>query len=321
MTAYYNQPILKPPTWTNLIPTYFFAGGLAGVSSMLSLAARVQDERELERALDLTTLGALAVSTFCLVKDLGRPERFVNMFRVFKPTSPMSMGTYILGGFSAAAAAGVAADVLGVPLPATACKAIAATIAPVLSTYTAVLICDTAVPAWHEARNSMPALFAAGSAMSGAGAGLLFGPPRGKMCGNLALVAVAAELIALQRLHRELGPQQKAAYERGRAKPLMAWARRLTIAGAVLSRGNATVARRAAGACLLASACMERFGVMEAGRISTKDPAYVLAQQALGDATSASANPEPRGVPTQRSYNASHGLTQPSRTETVHTRP
>ena len=175
--------------------------------------------------------------------------------------------------------AGLACDVLGASFPATAFKAIAAAIGPILSTYTAVLIADTAVPAWHEARNSMPALFAAGSAMSGAGAGLLFGPARGKMCGNLAVIAVVGEMIALRRLHAELGPKLQTAYKRDRAKPLMGWARRLAIAGALLSRGNGAVARRAAGACLLASACMERFAVMEAGRISAKDPSYVLAQQ------------------------------------------
>lgn len=279
MTAYYGQPILKPPTWTNLIPTYFFAGGLAGVSAMLSLAARAQGERELERALDLTTVAAIGVSAFCLIKDLGKPMRFVNMLRVFKPTSPMSMGTYVFSSFAVTSTAGLAFDVLGADGLATACKTAAAIAGPVLSTYTAVLISDTAVPAWHEARDTMPALFAAGSAMSAAGAGLLFGPARGSMCGNLALVAAIGEMIALKRLHSELGPKLNKAYTTGRAKPLMQWARRLAVAGAVLSRREAPAARRIAGACLLGSALLERFGVMEAGRTATKDPSYVLAQQ------------------------------------------
>ncbi len=278
-TGYYDQPILKPPTWTDLIPTYFFSGGLAGASGMLSFAARLHGERDLERTLDVTTVAAIGISGFCLIKDLGKPMRFINMLRVFKPTSPMSVGTYVFSAFSATAGAGLAFDLAGVRVLATLCKGAAALIGPLLSTYTAVLISNTAVPAWHEGRHSMPALFAAGSAMSAAGAGLLFGPARGSMCGNLALIAATAELIALGRLHGELGPTLNTAYKRGRAKTVAHWARGLAIAGALISRIPAPLARRTAGACLLGSALMERFAVMDAGRISASDPSYVIAQQ------------------------------------------
>jgi formate-dependent nitrite reductase membrane component NrfD len=280
-TAYYGRPIIKPPTWTDLIPTYFFAGGLAGASAILSLTARSQGNRRLERALDVTTVAALGVSAFCLIKDLGKPMRFVNMLRVIKPTSPMSVGTYIFSAFSASASLGFVADLLGAGVIAVPCKTAAAAIGPLLSTYTAVLICDTAVPAWHEARKSMPAVFAAGSAMSAAGAGLLFGPKRGAMCVNLAILAAAAEVAALRAHHQELGSVQCRAYKTGKAKLYVDWARRLTVAGALLARGNWTPKRRLAGACLMTGALLERFGVMEAGRNSAKDPAYVLAQQTL----------------------------------------
>jgi len=197
----------------------------------------------------------------------------------------MSVGTYIFGGFSAMAASGLAFDVAGARVLATLCKGAAALIGPLLSTYTAVLISNTAVPAWHEGRRTMPALFATGSAMSAAGAGLLFGPARGSMCGNLALVAAAGELIALGRLHGELGPKLNTAYKRGRAKIVADWARGLAIAGALISRIPAPLARRTAGAALLGSALMERFAVMDAGRISAGDPSYVIAQQTnSGDA-------------------------------------
>lgn len=279
MTAYYGRPILKPPTWTNLIPTYFFAGGLAGVSAMLSFAARTQRDKALERALDYTTLGAIGVSTFCLIKDLGKPMRFINMLRVFKPTSPMSVGTYIFSSFSGAATIGLACDLMEIAPVATAAKVAAAAIGPVLSVYTAVLIADTSVPAWHEGRMSLPAVFAAGAAMSAAGAGLLFGPARGRMPGNLALLGAGAEIAALSQLHHEVGADIMRAYTTGKAKPLMDWARRLAVAGSLLSRSSATPLRRAAGACFLAGALLERYGVMEAGRTSASDPSYVLATQ------------------------------------------
>jgi formate-dependent nitrite reductase membrane component NrfD len=273
--AYYGQPIIKPPTWTDLIPTYFFAGGLAGAAGLLGLTARLQGNRQLERALDITTMAAIGVSAFCLIKDLGKPMRFINMLRVFKPTSPMSMGTYIFSAFSTSAALGFVGDLVGMDALALPCKIAAAAVGPVLSTYTAVLISDTAVPAWHESRKTMPALFAAGSAMSAAGAGLAFGPAQGAMCVNLAVGAAIVEILTLQQHHRELGPKQSKAYETGKAKTYMTLARSLTVAGALLARPQ----RRVAGIALLAAAFLERFGVMEAGRNSAKDPSYVLAQQ------------------------------------------
>lgn len=280
--AYYGQPILKPPTWTNLIPTYFFTGGLAGVSSMLSFAARLHGDKVLERTMDVTTIAAIGASTFCLIKDLGRPERFMHMLRVIKPISPMNVGTFVFSFFSGATTLGFALDAAGVTPFATPLKAVAAAIGPVMSTYTGVLISDTAVPAWHEGRGSLPALFAAGAAMSAAGAGLLFASRDSGMCRTLALAAVCADLTMLNRLHEELGEPLARAYETGPAKSLSHWSRRLTIAGgfAALASWKLPFLRRPAGAMLLASALLERFAVVEAGRISAKDPSYVIAQQA-----------------------------------------
>ena len=105
--SYYGRPVIKEPVWTWEIPTYFFTGGLAGASSVLSSAARVAGNEKLARtALYLGTVADL-VSPALLISDLGRPERFHHMFRVVKVTSPMNLGSWVLlvnGGASTTAA-------------------------------------------------------------------------------------------------------------------------------------------------------------------------------------------------------------------------
>ena len=150
LDSYYGRPILKEPVWKPEIPFYFFTGGLAGASSVLSLAARVAGNERLARRSLWIGLAAEIVSPALLVADLGRPERFLNMLRVFKVTSPMSVGSWILAGSGAATAAEAACEVLGVfprlkLVPATA----SALLGGPLATYTATLVSDTAIPVWH----------------------------------------------------------------------------------------------------------------------------------------------------------------------------
>src|SRR3954471_17174521 len=107
-TSYYGKPVVKPPVWTWEIPTYFFTGGLGGASATFALAADLAGNRELARRSWLIALGGLAVSPLLLASDLGRPVRFLNMLRVFKVTSPMSVGSWFLtlGGIATAPVAG-----------------------------------------------------------------------------------------------------------------------------------------------------------------------------------------------------------------------
>src|SRR5207237_1114238 len=116
------------------------------------------------------TAVAHVVSPILLISDLGRPERFLNMFRVFKVTSPMSVGSWILGASGTASGAAALLELLGKwrPLKYTAEVVSALTGAP-LATYTGTLIADTAIPVWHEARRELPFLFGA-SAVASAGA-------------------------------------------------------------------------------------------------------------------------------------------------------
>ena len=160
--SYYGQPIIKEPTWTWEIPTYFFTGGVSGASSVLSLSAKLFGNERLSKTALYVGAVADAVSPLLLISDLGRPERFHHMLRVFKVTSPMNVGAWVLlvnGGASSTAAA---LELLGILKPL---KLIAETVGaffgPPLATYTGVLLADTAVPVWHEARHELPWLFGA----------------------------------------------------------------------------------------------------------------------------------------------------------------
>ena len=104
--SYYGRPVLKTPVWTHDIAAYLFTGGLAAGSSLLAAGADLTDRPALRRAGRTASVGALLASTALLVKDLGRPERFLNMLRVAKPTSPMSMGSWILTVYGGAAGVG-----------------------------------------------------------------------------------------------------------------------------------------------------------------------------------------------------------------------
>src|SRR5215212_7214165 len=158
--SYYGRAVLKEPVWSWEIPWYFFAGGLAGASSNLALVARLTGNEKLASRARVAALGGAAVSPVLLIMDLGKPERFYNMLRVFKPTSPMSVGTWVLSAFGSTTGIAAAHDLLGLPL----------------ATYTAVLIADTSVPVWHEARRELPLVFAASSAATAGAAAAILTP-------------------------------------------------------------------------------------------------------------------------------------------------
>ncbi|HEX4791864.1 MAG TPA: NrfD/PsrC family molybdoenzyme membrane anchor subunit, partial [Actinospica sp.] len=164
--SYYGKPILNEPTWeARDIAGYLFLGGLAGGSAAVAGAACATGHPGLGRALKVGATAAAGLSLAALVHDLGRPARFLNMLRVFKPTSPMSVGSWLLAGFAPLVGTAAFCDVTGrLPRLGTLATAGAATLGPAVATYTAALIADTAVPAWHEGRRPMPFLFASSSA-------------------------------------------------------------------------------------------------------------------------------------------------------------
>ncbi|WP_420813821.1 NrfD/PsrC family molybdoenzyme membrane anchor subunit, partial [Phytoactinopolyspora endophytica] len=112
--SYYGRPIIKPPTWKNPdVPAYFFLGGLAGASSAMAALGDMSGRPRLARVGCLAAAAGAAGGTVALIHDLGRPERFLNMLRVFKPTSPLSMGSWLLASFGTLSGAAAASTVTG----------------------------------------------------------------------------------------------------------------------------------------------------------------------------------------------------------------
>jgi hypothetical protein len=276
--SYYGRPIVKAPVWTWEIPTYFFFGGTAGAAAPFALMSELRGDRPLARRAWLVALAGVAASPPLLISDLGRPERFHHMLRVLKPTSPMSVGSWILGASSTAIGLATARSVLGwFPRLGRAAGA-TALLGPALSTYTAVLVADTAIPAWHEARRELPFVFAAGSAMSAGSAIALIGG--GAPARRLALAGAAGELASTTLMERRLGRLGQP-YREGQAGRFARASKALTAAGAV---AMATCGRSRAGTALgaslmLAGAMATRWSVYKAGFQSAADPKYVVEPQ------------------------------------------
>jgi DMSO reductase anchor subunit len=281
--SYYGRPVIKEPVWKEPdVPGYLFFGGLAGASSVLAAGAQLTGRPGLARIAKAAALGGIGVSTVALVNDLGRPARFVNMLRVFKVSSPMSVGSWILSLYGPAAGAAALSDITGIlPAVGSAATAGAAVLGPAVTTYTAVLLCDTAVPAWHEAHREMPYLFAGSAASAAGGFGLLAAPAgEAEPARRLAIVGAAAELTAKQLLEQRLGTQAEP-YHSGRAGKLLRAAEILTVcglAGAALSR-RSRVLSALSGVTLLTASAATRFGIFEAGRASARDPEYTVVPQ------------------------------------------
>lgn len=282
-TSYYGRPVLKAPIWEPEIAVYFFSGGLAGASAMLAAAARAQGNDVLARRALFTSFAGVAVSPVLLIMDLGMPQRFYNMLRVFKPTSPMNIGTWILTAAGGATGAATACEVLGIlPRVRRVAEVAAALLGPPLATYTAVLLADTAVPAWHEARRQLPFVFAGSSlASAGAMAVVLTPPQHATMARRLGVGGVALELGAAQVLERTLPAEAVEPYHLGQSGRFGRVARTLSTAGAaaVALGGRRRPVAVAGGLAILAGSMCERWSVFRAGRVSAADPRYTVAPQ------------------------------------------
>ena len=280
--SYYGQPILKRPAWTIEVPWYFFAGGLAGASSTLALGARLAGNQRLARGAGTAAAVGIAAAVPLLVSDLGRPERFLNMLRVFKPTSPMSVGSWLLAGFGPAAAGAALSDRLGVaPRLGRAAEVVAGLLGPGLATYTAVLLADTAVPVWHEAGRELPLVFAGSAAASAGSAAAILtpaadaGPAR-----RLAVAGALLELSAAAAMERRLGELGEP-YRQGPAGRYARLAKACTAAGAatLALAGRRRGAALAGGLAVLAGSAFQRLAVYKAGLQSAADPRYVVEPQ------------------------------------------
>jgi DMSO reductase anchor subunit len=282
--SYYGRPVIHAPSWAARdIAGYFFLGGLAGAGSVLAAGAQLTGRPRTATAMKVSSLAAVSLSAAALVHDLGMPSRFANMLRVFKPTSPMSMGSWLLSAYGPAAGAAAFCAVTGrMPRAGAAATAGAALLGPALASYTAVLAADTAVPAWHGAHRELPYLFTASATAAAAGMALLVAPPRESGPARWAAVLAAlAESAATKAAEHRLGMVAET-WRDGRAGTLLRTAQALTVTGAAtaaLAGGRSRPAAAAAGLALLAGSVCTRFGVFAAGMASAEDPKYTVVPQ------------------------------------------
>jgi hypothetical protein len=292
-TSYYGRPVIKEPVWAAPdVAGYLFFGGLAGASSVLAAGAQLSGHRDLARVAKLGALGAISLSAAALIHDLGRPARFANMLRVFKPSSPMSVGSWLLAGYGPVAGAAAVSEVTGIlPGAGTAATLGAGLLGPAIATYTAALICDTAVPAWHAGYREMPYVFAGSAASAAGGLGLL-ATAGAEPARNLAVFGAGVELVAKQLLIRRLAASPAPTslrrglaepYETGRPGAVLRLGEVLTaggLAGALLGRRSRVISA-VSGASLLVASALTRFGIFEAGLASARDPKYTIVPQRL----------------------------------------
>jgi hypothetical protein len=293
-TSYYGRPVVKPSPWKHDIPAYLFLGGLAAGSSLLAAGADLSGRNELRRVMRISALVGATAGTAALIHDLGKPSRFLNMLRVAKPTSPMSVGTWVLTAFGPMAGIAASAELAAllprplqtlarpITLAARLAGLTAALLAPGLASYTGVLLADTATPAWHAAYRELPFVFASSAAMAAGGMGMILtslgeaAPAR-----RLAIGGVLLELIAERRLVGSVGISAET-FRTGRARVLLRGSGALAAGGLVgtvaFGRRSRTLAGLSGGALVAASA-LSRFGIFEAGQQSARDPRYTVAPQ------------------------------------------
>jgi formate-dependent nitrite reductase membrane component NrfD len=235
--------------------------------------------------------GGAAVSAVLLIADLGRPARFLNMLRVFRPTSPMNMGTWILSAFGGMC--GLAA--LPHLLPAGPALRRAGDLSAIgagavglpLCTYTGVLIANTAVPMWQGTRRTLPVLFGASGA-AGAASLLELWPPGGegsRVVHRFGLMGKALELALTFVFEREAAavPRVARPLRTGVSAAMWRTSQVLSAAGLVASLiSTRRSVRRTAGLLGTLGAVMLRFAILQAGRASARDPHASFEQQRAG---------------------------------------
>jgi formate-dependent nitrite reductase membrane component NrfD len=291
-TGYYGMPVLKGPQWTVEVPIYFFVGGLAGAAALIATVGKLSaaDTRLIRHSRWLAAIGGL-ISPALLISDLGMPSRFLNMLRVFKIQSPMSVGSWTLVAFSNSA---VAAAVLGelekrrpnsaIRVLTNGAQIVSALTGLILSTYTGVLIGATAIPLWNEHVSTLPIHFAASGVASAASILELAGN-ESEALNRIAIGAAVAETAMGASI--EL---RRTASTKPLRHGLSGWATR----GAGMLSGPLPLAlrliasltpgsskrkrnlRRVAAVSSLIGSFLTRFAWVHVGRVSADDPSVPL---------------------------------------------
>jgi hypothetical protein len=283
-TGYYGIPLLKEPQWTWEVPIYFFVGGAAGAAALIGgLAQWTGKDERLARDARLVAAGGAIVSTGLLISDLGRPERFLNMLRVFKIQSPMSVGAWVLALFGSSSGAAAFTrfvesklDLGPVRMLGNIAEGLSAAMGLPLATYTGVLIGATAIPAWNHNIKTLPIHFGVSGLASGVSVLELVGNDNSPALNVLGIGASAVESYEGFQLEFMRDPQVNRPLKHG----LTGWTTRL---GGVFSGpvplalrllASATGSRRwrrLAAWSSIAGSILTRVGWIYAGHVSARD--------------------------------------------------
>jgi formate-dependent nitrite reductase membrane component NrfD len=282
-----HGPFIKPPVWTWEIPLYFWVGGLASGSAFVAAACDAAGDHRSARIARKLALGVVSTAPPLLIADLGRPARFLNMMRIFKPRSPMSMGAWCLVAFSGTAAGAVGADLLRRPRLATGLGAATAVLGGYLGSYTGVLLAATAVPVWARSRTVLGPIFICTATASGAaatrltlvGRGMPDSHPTQRALGTVETASILTELVLSQVNHRRLGPIGEVT-RHGRPGALFRTAEGAVSAGLLarqLGRRRGPYWHDLASVLYLLGALAFRYAWVEAGKASAVDHSGVAA--------------------------------------------
>jgi hypothetical protein len=273
-------PVIKAPVWTWEIPLYFWFGGIAAGSSFVALSCDLAGDHRSARTARAVALGALVPCPVLLVADLGRPARFLNMLRIVKLRSPMSLGAWCLTVFGALISAAVGADLLGRRDAARGLGAGTAVAGGYLGSYTGVLLAATAVPVWARSRLFLGPIFVATATATGAAASRLVLVATGlperhatrTALGRVETGAISIELLLARANKRRLG-RLKGALDQGRPGRLFKVAEGAVMTGLVLrlARRYGSWTHHVASALYLLGGLAFRFAWVGAGQTSARD--------------------------------------------------
>lgn len=278
--SYYGNPLLKPPTWTWQVPLYFFVGGVSGTSAVIALTAHLSGNLGLLRAALWIAFAGALISAPLLIADLGRPGRFLNMLRVLKLRSAMSVGAWTLAAFSSAAGLALVCHEFALAgygqgsllLLEWIAEILAAFSGLILASYTSVLLGVTAIPVWSENRTLLPAVFLTGGLGSAAAVlellGFLISPTQ--FIGIVASIIETIVAIIIELRGRQV--------DRPLREGGVGWVTRLgsTLVGPIplflrVFWQHSPGVRDVAAFCFIAGALVARYAWIAAGRVSSRD--------------------------------------------------
>lgn len=295
--TYYNRAQLKQAPFNNwVVGGYIFLAGLSGASALLSTLAdhaRGPAATGTVRRGRYLSMLAPTLGTALLIWDLHTPQRFYNMLRVAKGTSPMSIGTWVLMTFSGFATLSAAAQFAADRRPrarwlrrtARAAQVPAAVAGAGLSTYTASLLSATSTPLWAAAPGGLAVRFGSSSVASGAAALSLMETSErtGRTLDRIALAALAVEAAAAfasHRTYRRKGVAEALDGRWGAAERVGATGvgtlLPIGLHAASLARGGSPGLSSLASLAVLAGSALLRTSIMAAGDESARRPEVSL---------------------------------------------